>query len=70
MPLLDQRSGCKVGWETWSTKAEAVAAAKQADADGARMLLQGYDFGYQVPGSILYVPHHSEHGECWVVTTP
>lgn len=70
MPLLDQRSGCKVGWETWPTKVEAEHAAKRADEDGARMLLQGYDFGYQVPGSIQHVAAHPVHGECWVVTTP
>ena len=69
MSLVDQRGGCKVGWMTFSTEAEALAQAKVEAEARERKFAQGYDFGYQWPGSVQHVPDHPVHGEVWVVTT-
>lgn len=46
MALLDQIGGCKVGWEIYSTEAEALAASERESAARERKFAQGYDFGY------------------------
>lgn len=49
------RSGCKVSWYTYSAKAAAYSASLIA-RDNAKILeAQGYDFGYQSPGSVAKV---------------
>lgn len=50
--LIKEESGCKVGWKWYSTESEAKAAAKKASAEADKLAAQGYDFGYQVPGSM------------------
>jgi hypothetical protein len=54
-PISD-RHGCKVGWNTYATEAEAKAAAEWAKVEEQRKAELGYDFGYQSPGSISKVP--------------
>jgi len=51
-PTDDIRSGCKVGWRTYATRKEAEKCAEAARLNGIVKACQGYDFGYQVPGSI------------------
>jgi hypothetical protein len=58
------RSGAKVGWETYSTEAAAKAAAERAKEKALQMAGMGYDFGYQVPGSIEKV------ADGWEVCVP
>jgi hypothetical protein len=70
MALVKQSSGCKVGWETYDNLPEAEAASVRARAEAHSKAGRGYDFGYCVPGEIRHVADHSEHGECWIVTTP
>ena len=71
MALITHKGGCKVGWQYWSTEAEAIEAGKLADAERDRKLSLGYDFGYQWPGSgSIRKIEHRDHGTCWVVTTP
>ena len=51
-PTDDIRSGCKVGWRTYATREEAEACAKAAHENAIVLACRGYDFGYQMPGSI------------------
>lgn len=69
MAILNIRGGCKVGWVTFDNEAEAKEAAVNVENDRKRMLRQGYDFGYQWPGTIDHVTDHPEYGECWVLVT-
>jgi len=52
MSELGFRVGMKVEWRYYSTEVEAKQAAAKAIVDARRKLEQGYDFGYQSPGSI------------------
>lgn len=70
MALVETKSGCKVGWSTYTTEAEALAASKEAADERERKLARGYDFGYLWPGTITHVENHPEHGEVWIVTIP
>lgn len=70
MALVEQRSGCKVGWETYDVEGEAITASLRAAKERDSKALRGYDFGYQWPGSIQHVADHPDHGEVWIVTTP
>lgn len=67
--MVEMKGGCKVGWETYDNEAEAQAAAERESIARERKFAQGYDFGFQWPGSIRHVPDHPEHGEVWVVVT-
>lgn len=49
------RSGNKVRWETYATRAEAEAVAKWAETEAEIKFRQGYDAGYCAPGSITKV---------------
>lgn len=51
-PTDDFRTGCKVGWRTYKTKAEALACQKAALNNAQIQRAGGYDFGYCSPGSI------------------
>ena len=62
---LSTRSGCKVAWYTYATKAEAEAAAEVAVSEAIRKAALGYDFGWCSPGEVRGT---DEHG--WVVTVP
>lgn len=57
-------SGNKVGWEIYPTKAGADHRAKSAKRQAELRARQGYDFGYQTPGSVKQV----EDG--WSVCVP
>ncbi len=50
-----QRSGNKVGWATFATKEEAERVAAWATVEAEIKARQGFDFGYQCPGSIREV---------------
>ena len=69
MALLSTSGGCKVGWVTFDNEAEAKKRAEKEHEARERKFRQGYDFGFQWPGSIQHVEDHPEHGECWIVTT-
>jgi alpha/beta superfamily hydrolase len=47
-----ERSGCKVGWLGFATRADAEAYVEGVRERAADMAAQGYDFGYCVPGQI------------------
>jgi hypothetical protein len=83
MPLIKTDSGCKVGWETYDNEAEAKARGEAVAAERARMLQQGYDFGYQWPGTVerRFTSQYGPDGRFdaslprtpldeWVVTVP
>jgi len=79
LAIINRRSGCKVGWVTFDNEEEAREfAAKQAEPR-ARALAQGYDFGYQWPGTVEqareYVDSHDTSKgfvllDEWIVCTP
>ncbi len=69
MALLGHISGCKVGWNLWSTEAEALEDSKKQAVERERKFELGYDFGYQWPGAVQHVEDHHEHGEHWSVVT-
>lgn len=50
------RVGIKVAWRYYDSKEDAEKASKAANHNAAIQWEQGYDFGYQVPGSIRLVP--------------
>lgn len=52
MALLTTTSGCKVGWNYWSTREEAEADSAVQRAAGEAKWNRGYDFGYQSPGQL------------------
>jgi hypothetical protein len=47
-----RRSGCKVSWVYYASKAEADAASVIAAHNREIQINQGYDFGYCWPGSV------------------
>lgn len=47
-----EEAGCKVSWKRYHTEADAVRAAVVAKKEARHLAAQGYDFGFQVPGSI------------------
>lgn len=49
---VSQRSGCKVSWHTYDDRAKAEECAIAAKHNAEIAEAQGYDFGYQCPGSI------------------
>jgi hypothetical protein len=55
-PTDDTRSGCKVGWRYYQTRAEAEACSKAARWNGRVKEEMGYDFGYCAPGHITELP--------------
>jgi hypothetical protein len=69
MALVESKSGCKVGWMTFTTEAEALACAAEEHEARERKFRQGYDFGYLWPGTVTHNPAHPEHGEVWTVVT-
>jgi len=49
---VSTRAGSKVGWYTYNTHKEALHASVVAEEVAARMWMEGYDFGYQIPGRV------------------
>jgi len=71
MALLDQKSGCKVGWLIYDNEQEALKASERAVQLRDEMFKHGYDFGYQWPGTIHKFENHKDWGcDVWVVCTP
>lgn len=77
MTLIAQESGCKVGWEIYDDEDEARAAGERARALAIDKASRGYDFGYQVPGTVRFcAQHHDRHDRTlvyynvWEVVTP
>lgn len=69
MAMIANPQGCKVGWAYYDNEEEAaVRAAAEAEAR-VRKAEQGYDFGYQWPGSIQHYENHPDYGDCWMVVT-
>lgn len=44
--------GCKVVFRWYETEAEARAVAEIAKNEASRLRMQGYDFGFQMPGAV------------------
>jgi len=59
-PAQSQRSGCKVGWLCYDSHDDAVKASRVAVEEAKHMANLGYDFGYQVPGSIRKIGDRHE----------
>lgn len=53
--LIDERSGFKVGWRTYSVEASADECAYAAMVNGVIKAMQGFDFGYQYPAFVKQV---------------
>jgi len=70
MTAIGHRTGCKVAWQYFATEEEAQLAAAAARDDAVRLAAQGYDFGYQVPGTVRRLADHPRYGECWEVVMP
>jgi len=72
MSMIDQKFGCKVGWETYDNEAEALARSESAAKQRDRMFEQGYDFGYLWPGAVKHIAEHPDYDgkDVWVVVTP
>ena len=51
-PADEEESGCKVGWRIYADREKAGMAASAAKHNAAIKAQDGYDFGYQAPGSI------------------
>jgi len=68
MTMLENPQGCKVGWAYYDNEAEANERAEAEKVNRDRMFAQGYDFGWQWPGSVEKIDH-PVHGECWKVVT-
>ena len=49
---IHERIGCKVEWRTYATREQAKSEATIAQREASEQEALGYDFGYQVPGSI------------------
>lgn len=45
-------SGCKVGWNFYTSADDAAKCAKWAEAEARFKESIGYDFGYQRPGRV------------------
>jgi hypothetical protein len=47
-----KRVGAKVSWYYYDTHEAACHASVVAEQRAARMWMDGYDFGYQIPGRV------------------
>jgi hypothetical protein len=64
------RIGVKVRWYYYEEMEDAQKAAKVAKAEAPVREAQGYDFGYQSPGSITLVQGASEYAGLYEVCLP
>jgi hypothetical protein len=60
-----RRGGCKVSWNYYRKREDAETCAKAAKHNAQISLREGYDFGYQSPGSIREVPAGTTIGEAY-----
>lgn len=70
MAMVANPQGCKVGWAVYDNEAEAIERSKEEEVARERKFAQGYDFGYQWPGSVKHMTEHPDYdGEVWIVVT-
>jgi hypothetical protein len=62
--LIGRRGGMKVAWLLYSSEEGANACSPVAYAEGVKWAREGYDFGYQCPGSVRKV------ADGWEVVIP
>ncbi len=63
--LLGTRSECKVGWEYYKTRKDAVKQQKRILEHAAMKEAKGYDFGYCSPGYITELKKHPQYAHCF-----
>lgn len=63
--IIRRESGARVGWVTTDDREEAEQLADEAAKHAARMVVAGYDFGFQSPGQI-----RENNDGTFTVTTP
>ena len=66
----DTRSGCKVSWYYYSNADDAQKASQIAEATAKRLESQGFDWGFQVPGTVNRLGEGSVHPGMWEVCIP
>lgn len=69
-PHAEYRGGAKVSWRYYATQAEADTCAAAAKHNARIMESQGYDWGYQSPGSIAGPGRQNFHPELFEVCCP
>jgi len=71
-PAPDEtRSGSKVGWYYYKSADDAQAASRIAKETAKRLEAQGYDWGFQVPGTINLMGESSkEYAGLYEVCVP
>ena len=63
------RSGSKAGWEYYASEDGARMAGARAECNAQRREARGYDFGFQIPGEVLYM-ETGEYAGLWEVCVP
>ena len=61
---IGTKCGCKVSWNFYTDVEKAEECAKAATHNAEIDAAQGYDFGYQMPGSIDYNPTLKQYRVC------
>jgi hypothetical protein len=64
-PPVFKRVGAKVSWYYYDTHEAACHASIVAEQRAARMWMDGYDFGYQIPGRVT-----KNQDGTWTVVVP
>lgn len=64
-PPASTRVGAKVSWYYYDTHEAALHASVVAEQVAARMWMNGYDFGYQIPGEVT-----KNQDGTWTVVVP
>jgi hypothetical protein len=64
---VEARVGIKVCWYYYKTEEEAIAASEVAKHNARIDEAAGYDFGYQMPGSILKPGQQKFHPDLYEV---
>lgn len=62
-------SGSKVSWNYYKDQEDAIKAARTAEKEAHRLMMDGYDFGFQCPGDISLI-REGEHQGMYRVTLP
>lgn len=65
-----RRSGMKVSWNYYDSEADAKACSEAAKFNAVIYAEQGYDFGYQSPGSIRKIDGFGTNPDRWEVCLP
>lgn len=69
-PTNTVRGGCKVAWLYYDNEADAKKCAAIAERTAARQRDQGYDYGFQVPGTITGPDDQQWFPGMWEVCIP